>query len=113
MKAAALTLLLTLALSLPAKAQEPIYLAAGNITNSNSNIAAGDQTITFTKPSSAVTIILSSGSSDIYLNLNNTTATTSHALIPGGTSYTYVGFPISGFHYYGGGTTGTISVIAH
>jgi hypothetical protein len=97
----------------------PVFAAVTQpaFTCANYSIVASDTAISFSDAPTSVSIILSSGSSDVYINWNNTTATTSTGtgtmLLSGGSTYTYTGPPIAGFHYIGAGTTGKISINAH
>jgi hypothetical protein len=85
------------------------------------NIAAGDQTVSFNGKFSHVQISTSPGASTVYINPNNVTASSAdYALTTSATIGGYLQYGLAGqmsaqtgFHYFGAGTTGTLSWIAY
>lgn len=73
------------------------------------NIAAADTAISFGGTFKNYEIHTSVGASDTYIDWNNGTATNADWLLPGGAGVSVSDGPaITGVHWFGGGSTGTI-----
>ena len=91
----------------------PAGVPVSSIYSHTFNIVSGAQAVTFTAPSTTVTIFNSPGSNDIAFSFAGT-ATAASFRLPAGYSFTFNSLPeVPGMSVYGFGTTGTFAVLAH
>lgn len=85
--------------------------APAKFKSATSSIVASDTALSFGGAYSHWVVKTSVGASDVYLDMNNGTATSADFLLDGGGGLSSLaGAPaITGFHYLGTGTTGKIS----
>ena len=91
----------------------PNGVAQASITNTTAAVLDVDTTVTLAAASTHVTVKTDTGAAAIFIDLAGGTATSADFKIDGGGGYTYVGAPISSFHYIGASATGNISVCAN
>lgn len=105
----------------PAHAQQfvrptaPFGVDAGQVSSVTTAFTGSAQTVTFTQPSTFITIFVQPSSSSAYISFNpGVAATTSNFLLPPGFGYSFESLPpLASISVLGTGSTGSFSVVAH
>lgn len=90
-------------------------VAAGQIYQSNANIAGTAATISFGTPCTTIDIATSSGAANLYINFTGVAATggSGDFVLFGGAAFTYAGQALSSISILGATASGTVTILAH